>query len=126
MAPKFFFLQILLFNFPVPCPTNLLFSCVPQISPVPCAGVSYEKHPAPAPFHIPPPPVHTPAPPVYTRPAPMPYGNNPSYRATRPESKMPSISSGKIVTNDPSDIKPMSGKSAEVEANTRSSVQDWS
>lgn len=27
---------------PVPCPTNLLFSCSPNVAPVPCQAVSYQ------------------------------------------------------------------------------------
>lgn len=30
----------------VPCPTNLLFSCAPQVAPVPCSSVSYASAPS--------------------------------------------------------------------------------
>lgn len=60
----------------VPCSSNLMFSCAPQVSPVPCQAASYAP---PAPTYSAPAPKPAPSyAPSYSAPAPS-YGSAPSH-----------------------------------------------
>uniref|UniRef100_A0A182SVS8 VM domain-containing protein n=1 Tax=Anopheles maculatus TaxID=74869 RepID=A0A182SVS8_9DIPT len=70
----------------VPCGSNLLFSCHPNVAHVPCVpahGGHHEYHHAPAHHHAPAPAYHAPAP-AYHAPAPAYHAPAPVHHAPAP------------------------------------------
>lgn len=124
------FLNILakiLLLFLVPCPTNLLFSCVPNVAPVPCQSVHYEKQEA----HIPPPP---PPPPVYTRPAPnypqQSYRSDENSKTTKRENERSDTGSIDVQAGILQNAQNSEGQSDSTDSSPQivigANAQDWS